>query len=309
MSIFKKAERKKSKLRMALIGPSGSGKTKSALFLAKGIGGKIAFLDTERGSGSFYCDVVDFDTIDLIAPFSPERYIKIIKEAEKEGYNVLIIDSLSHAWSGEGGLLEMVDAYSTGKSAFTNGWKKCSPEQNKLINAILTANLHIICCIRTKTAYELQTDERGKIKPVKIGLAPVQRENIDYEFTLIFDLENEHHFAIASKNRTTLFKGAPFVITEETGKEIYSWLNEGIVHDSSDMDAIKQSYINSINQSLTEEELIENYKKAISENNNDDLFKDLLINICKERKLKINEISEEQRTLTRYPENYENIRG
>ncbi len=295
MNTFKRAERKQAKLRMALIGVSGCGKTYSAIKLAKGIGGKVAIIDTERGSASLYSDLCEFDTCELNAPFSPERYVKIIKEAEKAGYTTLIIDSLSHAWAGEGGLLEMVDNYtSTSKSgnAFSAGWRKCTPEQNKLVNAILTSNLHIICCIRTKTAYELQTDDRGKLKPVKIGMAPVQRENIDYEFTLIFDIDHESHLATASKNRTSLFKGSPFKITEETGKEINHWLNEGIFVDENKINETKQSYLDQINACEIEEKLADLCIKAKEEFADDMNYHELLRSAYKERKEQLHFLKE-----------------
>lgn len=109
MSLFNRAERKKAFLKIAITGVSGSGKTYSALQLAQGLGGKIAMIDTENGSGELYSSLCDYDVAPMSAPFSPEKYIEYIHEAEQAGYSVLIIDSLSHAWAGEGGLLEFVD--------------------------------------------------------------------------------------------------------------------------------------------------------------------------------------------------------
>ena len=103
--MFKKAERKRAKLRLALSGPSGSGKTYGALQIAKGLGGKIAVLDTERGSASLYSDTVDFDVVELGPPYEPERFIEVMDAAAKAGYEVLIIDSITHEWKGAGGIL------------------------------------------------------------------------------------------------------------------------------------------------------------------------------------------------------------
>lgn len=135
--MFRKAERKRAKLRLGICGPAGSGKTYSSLLIAKGIGGKIAMLDTEHSSGELYSDLLDYDIEILNPPFSPERYIRVIKEAGKDGYRTLIIDSLSHAWAG--------------------------------VEALLQSPLHIISTMRAKTSYSI-LNENGKAKPVKIGL-------------------------------------------------------------------------------------------------------------------------------------------
>lgn len=223
--MFVKAQRSKSKLRLALIGPSGSGKTYSALLIAKGLGGKIAMLDSERGSGSLYSDLVDYDISDLTPPFTPERYIQAIKEAEKAGYNVLIIDSLSHAWSGQGGILEFVDKASQVQKNNFAAWREASPKHNSLVDSILGADLHIIVTMRSKTAWEVQKDERtGKTRPVKIGLAPVQRDGLEYEFTCVLELSVDGHIATASKDRTDLFDGRYITPDIETGHVLKEWL-------------------------------------------------------------------------------------
>jgi len=89
---FHKAERKKSRLRLAIAGPAGSGKTYSALLIAFGIGGRVAMIDTERGSGELYAHLGDYDVCVITPPFTPEKYIEAIHEAEQAGYNVIIID-------------------------------------------------------------------------------------------------------------------------------------------------------------------------------------------------------------------------
>ena len=157
MSAFQKATRKKAKLRLALIGPSGCGKTYSALEMAKGLGGSIAMIDTERGSGSLYADVAEYDVLELEPPFTPQKYVDAIRDAEKAGYTTVIIDSLSHAWAGEGGILDIHDT-TTRASRSANGymaWKDVTPQHEKIVNAILGCKLHVIATIRTKTAYEV----------------------------------------------------------------------------------------------------------------------------------------------------------
>lgn len=226
---FQKAERKKAKLRLCLAGVSGSGKTLGAIKIAAGLGGKIAMIDTEHGSGELYADVADYDVQQLSAPYSPDRYIAAIKEAERLGYSVLIIDSLSHAWIGEGGVLEMADkAAKASRSGNTfNAWREVTPKHNQLVDAILTSKMHIITTLRTKAEYVVETNEKGKSAPRKVGTAPVQREGMEYEFTVMLDLSIDGHIASASKDRTRLFDGKPDLIAEKTGEMLLNWLESG----------------------------------------------------------------------------------
>jgi len=223
---FRKAERRKAKLRLGLVGPSGSGKTYSALLVAKGLGGKVALIDTENGSGELYAHLTDYDVCTLEPPYTPQKYITAIQEAEKAGYDVLIIDSLSHAWAGAGGILDQVDQRKGRGNDFA-AWRDMTPQHNKLVDSMLQSRCHVIATMRTKTAYDMEKDERGKIKPVKIGLAPVQREGMDYEFTLVLELDQQRHLAQASKDRTSLFDGQVFAVTEKTGETLRSWLESG----------------------------------------------------------------------------------
>lgn len=225
MAGFQKAERKKAKLRLALCGPSGSGKTYSALKVAQGMGGKIALIDTENGSGSLYSNICDYDAVEIAPPFTVDKYIRWIKEAENTGYDILIIDSLSHAWAGQGGLLEEVDKRNKGNSFAA--WRDVTPMHNQLVDSILQSKLHVIVTMRTKTAYEIEKDEKGKSVPVKKGMAPIQRDGLEYEFTVVLDLDNKKHVAEAGKDRTGLFDGKIFVPDEETGKVLIDWLESG----------------------------------------------------------------------------------
>ena len=160
--MFKKAERKKARLRLGITGPAGSGKTFSALLIAQGLGGKTALLDTEHGSGELYSHLMDYDVADLTPPFTPSRYIELIKEAESKGYDILIIDSLSHAWQGEGGILDMHDRASAATRNSFAAWREITPHHNALVEAILQSSIHIIATMRSKTAYEV-TNDNGKI--------------------------------------------------------------------------------------------------------------------------------------------------
>lgn len=236
--MFKKAERKQARLRLALAGPSGSGKTYSALQMAMGLGSKIAVIDTEHGSASLYADAAEFDVMELHAPYTPERYVEAIQAAEAAGYDVLIIDSYSHEWTGPGGCLEINDE--TAKARFKgntwSAWSETTPRHRKLTDKILTSPLHIICTMRSKT--ETVQGEGKKI--VKLGLKSEQRDGTDYEFTVVLDVTHDGHYAVASKDRTRLFQH-PEVITPETGRKLLAWLNDGRSQEQQAKDATDEA--------------------------------------------------------------------
>ena len=222
---FRKAERKNAKLRLAITGPAGSGKTYSALLIAMGIGGKIAMIDTENGSGDLYANLGEYDICSLNAPYDVRRYLQAMHEAEQAGYDTLIIDSLSHAWSGEGGLLDLqgkIAASAKSGNSYT-AWRQVTPLHNKLVEAILASPCHVIATMRSKTEYLQTENERGYKEIRKVGLAPVQREGMDYEFGTVFDLGADHN-ATVSKDRTGIFDGQIFTITQDTGKTLRDWL-------------------------------------------------------------------------------------
>ena len=227
--MFRKAERRKAKLRLAITGPAGSGKTYGALQIAQGLGGRIAMIDTENGSGDLYSDICDYDVQTLTAPYSIQKYLAAIHEAEEEGYDILIIDSLSHAWVGEGGLLDMhsqlINSMKSGNSYAA--WNKITPWHNRLIETMLASKCHIIATMRSKTDYAQLQNDRGRTEIRKVGLAPVQRDGMDYEFTVVFDLSMEHTVTV-SKDRTSLFDGQVFTLTEDTGRALKEWLDTGI---------------------------------------------------------------------------------
>jgi len=228
---IRKAERHRAKARIGLCAPSGGGKTHSGLLLANGLGQKIALIDTENGSGELEAgkpNIPSYDVVTITAPFEPQKYINAIYELGKLGYDVIVIDSLSHAWAGQGGLLEQQGtAAERTKNTYT-AWREVTPFHNKLIDAMLQAPCHVIATMRSKTDYVLETNDRGKQQPRKVGLAPVQREGMDYEFTIVFDIDQATHQATVSKDRTSLFDGQlPHKISRETGAKILEWLNSG----------------------------------------------------------------------------------
>ena len=225
---FKKAERFLTNPTIAITGPTGSGKTFSALRLATGIGkemGKpIALIDTENGSASLYSDHFEFDTLNITPPFTTEKYIQAINDAEKAGYCALVIDSITHAWAGEGGLLEQkaqLDAR-PGSNHWTN-WNPIKAKDLKFKSAYLHSSVpFLIATMRSKMEYA-QSEDGGKKKVQKVGMAPVQSDGIEYEFSLVLDVAMNHECEV-SKDRTHLFDKTPiFTITEDTGKLLVQW--------------------------------------------------------------------------------------
>lgn len=228
MTMFKKAKRSLSKLRLAVQGPSGSGKTYGALMLAKGLGGKIAVIDTERGSASLYADLKgmpEFDVLDLDAPYTPEKYIEAIHAAEDEGYDILIVDSMTHEWDGQGGCLELIDQIARAKYRGNtwSAWSELTPRHRRFVDAMLQSKCHIIATMRSKTETVQTENDKGKKVIQKLGMKAIQRDGMDYEFTVVFDLQADGHYATVSKDRTALFND-PIVLSESVGAKIADWL-------------------------------------------------------------------------------------
>lgn len=230
-----KAKRHQVKLRIGLSGASGFGKTYSALLLAYGMTNdwsKIAIIDTENNSASLYSHLGDFNVLVLTEPFQPERYIKAIETCEEAGMEVIIIDSITHEWSGKGGCLEIHERL----GGRFQDWAKVSPRHQAFIDKILNSKCHIITSVRRKIDYSMDTDMNGKTKVVKLGTKEIQREGLEYELTLNLELINDKHLASASKDRTGLFMNKPeFIINYDTGKMLVEWCNEGV-----SLDAIEQ---------------------------------------------------------------------
>lgn len=225
---FETATKDQAKGRIALAGPSGSGKTWTALTLASRLGETTAVIDTERGSASKYADQFTFDRLNLTR-YDPRDMPKALAAAAAGGYEVVVIDSLSRFWSGEGGMLEQVDGAAKrgyGGNSFA-GWKEARPMENAMVEAMLSYPGHVIVTMRTKTAYEVTVDERGRKVPVKIGLKPEQRDGIEYEFDIVGDLDLENTLTI-SKSRCPDLSGMvirrPDTHVAET---ILDWLGTG----------------------------------------------------------------------------------
>jgi len=224
---FQKAQRIVKKARIGLCGAAGSGKTLSALKIASGLGQRIALVDTENNSSVLYADRIDFDVLNIEPPFEIDKYIKAIHQAEAAGYDVLILDSISHAWAGEGGLLDTQGKLADGGMNSFTAWRKLTPQHNAFIEAMIRSKLHLIATMRSKMDYVVETNEKGKSVPKKVGLAPVQREGTDYELDIVFDLDLNHN-AQSSKDRSSLFDGRLISKPDEkVGKQILEWLDRG----------------------------------------------------------------------------------
>ena len=266
---LRKAQRKQAKIKMALQAPSGAGKTYSALLLASGMvdWSKIAVIDTESHSADLYCHLGDYNVLQLEKPFTPERYIIAIQTCEEAGMEVIIIDSVSHEWEGSGGILDL-HGNMPGNS-FTN-WAKMTPRHNAFVQKILESNCHIISTIRTKQDYVL-SEKNGKMVPEKIGLKGITRDGMDYEFTIVFDLDIKHN-AVASKDRTGLFADKPeAVITSEFGKRILKWCNAGISIDEVKQQIQKATSIEVLRNILTTYPEFRKDIEPIAIKRNDDL--------------------------------------
>ena len=222
--IFKTAKRSSVPLKIMMSGPSGGGKTMSSLKLAYGLTKnweKIVVIDTED-SASLYAnhrqEIGSFKVFNMKPPYNPERLVKGLEMCEKAGFEAVIIDSMTHFWSGQGGMLEIHESFG-GKF---QDWQKSNPIYREMLEAIKQSKLHVIGTARKKTDYAI-TNENGRTKVEKLGLADEVRNGMEYEFTIAFDI-NIHHMASTSKDRTGLFMDrVPFLITKETGEELLKW--------------------------------------------------------------------------------------
>lgn len=246
---LRQSERKQAKIKMALQGSSGCGKSLSSLLLAKGLTNdhlsKVAVIDTENGSADLYAHLGNYNVLALQPPYTPEKFIEAIEVCEKAEMEVIILDSISQVWD------ELLDFHSKLPGNSFANWSKVTPRQKAFIHKILQCNAHVIATMRTKQDYVLQQKD-GKYVPEKVGLKAVQRDDVSYEFTIVFDIDIKH-LALASKDRTNLFSGKPeFMINTSTGKRILDWCTSPIKEED-----IKQR----IEDCLSVSQLMELYKE------------------------------------------------
>jgi hypothetical protein len=184
--------------RLLLSGPAGAGKTTSALVVGRtlvGPTGRLIVIDTEAQSALTIADEHTFDHLPWAPPYNPIELAETVNELAAEGV-CIVIDSLSHFWTGEGGTLDIVD----GKFG---GWKVGTPAQNDLVDSLIRGPSHIIGCLREKVKYavtEVVRDGRTRQVVEKLGEAPIQREGLDFEFNVAVSLDI-HHVATIHKSR------------------------------------------------------------------------------------------------------------
>jgi hypothetical protein len=258
---LQQTKRHNVKLRLGISGASGFGKTYSALQLAYGMTedwSKIALIDTENASASLYSDLGNFNVLNLLPPYSPERYIEAIKLCEASNMEVIIIDSITHEWQGEGGCLQIHEQL----GGRFQDWARVKPRHQKFIDAILQSKSHIITTTRRKTDYSLDVGSNGKSKVVKHGTKEITSEGFEYELSLNFELINENHLCKVSKDRTNLFQGKPeFFITSDVGQQLKSWCNQGAsledvkqeIRNTTTLEGLRHLYQkhNSLKQQIT----------------------------------------------------------
>ncbi|MCA6459022.1 MAG: AAA family ATPase [Chitinophagaceae bacterium] len=290
---LQKATRKQTKIKLSISGTSGSGKTYSSLLLAHGICGKwdsIAVLDSENYSASLYAHLGPFNVINLQEPFTPEQYIDAIHLCEKSGIKVIIIDSISHEWSGKGGCLEIHEK-ETARMKIPNSftaWATVTPRHQAFIDAIVRSQCHIICCTRSKTEYVL-SERNGRQVPQKVGMSPITRDGFEFEVSIHFELDQQHK-AFCSKDRTGLFMNLePTVISEETGAQIIRWCESGEPVNVDDV-TIRINACKSLN------ELLQVYKEYPQ-------FKQILLPEYEQRKRELIINREVQNQLVNHPIN------
>lgn len=227
---LRQSQRRRAKIKMALQAPSGAGKTMSAILLAKGLCNgdlsRVVVIDTENGSADLYAHLGNYNVISLKPPFTPQQYVEAINVCEKAGMEVIIIDSISHCWD------YLLDYHSSlAGNSFTN-WAKIKPLEKSFMDKILQCDAHVIATMRTKQDYVLNQKD-GKFIPEKVGLKAVQRDGVDFEFTLVLDIDIKH-YATASKDRTGLFMDKPeFKITPEIGSKILEWCNQDFSQEAT----------------------------------------------------------------------------
>lgn len=226
---FKPATREASYARIALSGPAGAGKTYTALALATALSGRVAVIDTERGSASKYVGLNGwaFDTVQPDS-YSPRSLVDLLGVAAGAEYGCVIIDSLSHYWMGVDGMLEQADRHAVRGNTFA-GWKEVRPDERRMIDALVSYPGHVIVTMRSKTEYVIEENERGKKTPRKVGLKPEQREGIEYEFDLVGDLDHDSTLTVVKSRIHTLAKAVIPMPGEELATQIRDWLSDGTV--------------------------------------------------------------------------------
>ena len=226
---YERAQKQAIKGRFIFAGTAGAGRIRAALEMASGLtDGKIAVLDTESGMAKIHSNLGHYDVLEMAPPFTADKFIAAVEMAEKESYNVLIIDTLSQAWAGEGGILEQVGKLTASKGSKNGVWDTVQPQHDEMMTRIKRSNLHILVILQCKTEYFV-SDQPGGLAPKKIGLNPIQRDGIDYGFHAVFYVDEPSHVATCSADHTGLFGGGfADILTRSHGEKLRDWLENGL---------------------------------------------------------------------------------
>lgn len=303
-----KAQRLKLKARIGLTGVTNSGKTYTALVIAKGLlqaenlytsegkldWSKVAVIDSERKRVLFYADIPEFGQftfIDFQPPYHPKYYIEAVKYAKECGAEIIIIDSISHAWNGTGGVLDIVrerTERSKTKNSMMDGWGGAeggTALQNKMIDEILSVDAHVIATFRQKMDYAVEKDEQGKLKIQKLGVKPQQREDLEYEFDITLKLDSEHNAEIIKNTVKFLNKEGDILapITEEFGRYLGEYLSSGAPYETilnSQLEDAKKKIKEMVTVKPSLKEIYEMYSKTpLSQETNLELLIEIIRNM------------------------------
>lgn len=256
MATIVKAKRQKIKVPILVMGASGSGKTLGSLLVAKGMmermypdasdveqWDKVGVIDTEHKRTNLYVDtehdgvrIGEFPKVDLTAPFDSANYLDAFASLKKYGCQVIVVDGISNAWSGEGGVLQQVD---NGKSSGIGGWKDVAPEQRSFLKLLTDQDVHVIATVRSKQGVEVTTDDNGKVQVEKVGLKIEQKDSLEYEFAIAFQVY-ENHVAQPTKDNSSIFTH-PEMLSRETGQKIYDWAEKGVDVQAQEKERAKKA--------------------------------------------------------------------
>lgn len=271
------ARREKMKAAIAFIGGSGSGKTLGMLIVAYGmmkeaypdlsedlLFQKIGVVDTEHKRSQIYAGTTIADIkihpfyhIDLQQPYTQERYDEGIRTLKRAGCEVVIVDSLSHAWEGTGGFLDLQQEHGGNFQA----WNKVKPHIQAFVRSLTENDVHILASMRTKQEYQVETTDTGKINVKKIGLKPIQKDDLEYEFMIVWQLDQDH-VARTTKDNSAMFEGSPSKISTDHGSKLYKWLEEGI-DVRAEEEALRVSLINEVQTIIDQSEDIKTYVSGL----------------------------------------------
>ena len=236
---FRRAVREQTSLLISIAGPSGAGKTYSALKIATGLAGadgRIAFIDTEAGRGLHYADQFRFDHGDMKAPFRPQSYTEAIMAADKAGYDVIVVDSMSHEYDGVGGILDWASSLAD-KMKPPKNWTEPKVAHKRMVANMLQSRAHLIFCLRAEDKIKITRDDKGKMViiqpdeiPVQERWVPICEKRFMYEMTASVIVTPDRPgvpvpVKLQDQHRAAFPSGVP--ISEETGRVLAEWSHGG----------------------------------------------------------------------------------